>query len=177
MRVVTLITTVGLMAFCWGCAAPKAPLPVVPSLDLQRYLGTWYEIARLPNSFESGLTCVTAHYALKPNGDIEVTNAGHKEDAKATVKTATGTAWQPNISEPSKLKVQFFWPFSGNYWIIALDPEYRFAMIGEPSRDYLWILSRTKILPKSTLEALLAQAYDQGFDTSRVIRTAQDCSD
>ena len=159
----------------WGCASSKGDLPVVRSVDLHKYLGPWYEIMRLPNSFESGLTCVMARYSLKANGDIKVENSGHKTDDIATVKTATGTAWVPNPEEPAKLKVRFFWPFSGNYWIIALDPDYRYAMVGDPSRDYLWILAREKTLPEATLKNLLAQAQAQGFDTARLMLTGQEC--
>ncbi len=164
-----------LLVTIWGCAASTSDLRVVKSVDIQRYLGPWYEIMRLPNSFESGLTCVMANYSLKPNGDIKVENSGHKIGETDNVKTATGTAWVPDTAEPAKLKVRFFWPFTGNYWIIALDPNYRYAMVGDPSRDYLWILSREKMLPERTLDTLLAQAQSQGFDTSRLSRTPQDC--
>jgi len=164
----------GLIAF-WGCAAPKPYLPVVGSVDIHRYTGLWYEIMRLPNSFESGLQCTTARYSLKENGDIEVVNSGHKTSDTSVVKTSTGTAWVPNPSEPAKLKVRFFWPFSGNYWILALDAGYGYVMIGEPSREYLWILSRNKTLSEETINSLLSQAASLGFDTSKLERIAQDC--
>ncbi len=170
-------STLALAALCMSCASSKAPLPVVSSLELPKYLGSWYEIMRLPNSFESGLTCVMAHYSLKANGDLNVVNSGHPQNSKGTVKTATGTAWIPDHKEPAKLKVRFFWPFSGDYWIIALDPNYQYAMVGAPSREYLWILSRTRSLPEATLQTLLKQANEQGFDTSKLIRTEQDCLD
>ncbi|MDP4200330.1 MAG: lipocalin family protein [Bacteroidota bacterium] len=159
-----------------GCAASKTDLPVVKSIDLQKYLGTWHEIMRLPNSFESGLTCVSATYSLKENGDIKVVNSGHKIDEPATIKTATGTAWIPNRDEPTKLKVRFFWPFYGNYWILALDDDYKYVMIGEPKRQYLWILARDKSLPARTIDALRAQAKAQGFDVAKLEQIAQDCS-
>ena len=159
----------------FGCASSKGDLPVVKSVDLQRYVGTWYEIMRLPNSFEKGLTCVTANYSLKENGDIKVVNSGHKTDDPATVKSSTGTAWVPNPDEPTKLKVRFFWPFAGSYWILALDTEYKYVMIGEPSREYLWILSREKTLPAETINTLLVQAKAQGFDVTKLERTSQDC--
>jgi apolipoprotein D and lipocalin family protein len=159
----------------FGCASSKGDLPVVKTVDLQRYSGTWFEILRLPNSFEGGLTCITANYSLKDNGDIKVLNSGHKIDDPSMIKTSTGTAWMPNPSEPTKLKVRFFWPFSGDYWILALDPDYKYVMIGEPARDYLWILSREKTLAEQTVNTLLAQAKSQGFDTTKVLRTPQDC--
>ena len=159
----------------FGCASSKGDLPVVKSVDLQRYSGTWYEIMRLPNSFESGLTCVTANYSIKENGDIKVLNSGRKIGDTSVVKTATGTAWVPDPSEPTKLKVRFFWPFAGKYWILALDENYQHVMIGEPTREYLWILSRTPSLEQSTLDALLAQAKSQGFDITKLERTGQTC--
>lgn len=160
----------------WNCGSAKPDLPVERSVDIQRYLGRWYEIAKLPNSFEKDLTCITATYSLKDNGDIKVVNAGFKLDDTTTLKSATGTAWIPDPSEPTKLKVRFFWPFSGNYWIIALDHDYRFVMIGEPSREYLWILSRERTLPQSTIDSLLVQAKSLGFDTTKIEKTGQDCS-
>ncbi|MEP7234295.1 MAG: lipocalin family protein [Ignavibacteriota bacterium] len=159
----------------WGCASSKGDLPVVKSVDLQKYSGYWYEIIKLPNRFESGLTCIMANYSIKPNGDIQVVNSGHKIEDVTTIKSSTGTAWVPDPSEPTKLKVSFFWPFSGNYWIIALDTDYKYVMIGEPSREYLWILCRDKKLPEETLKSLLAQASSQGFDITKLERTNQDC--
>ncbi len=169
-----LILILCIVAF-WGCSSSKGDLPVVKTVDLQKYIGSWYELVRLPNSFESGLTCVMANYSLKPNGDIKVVNSGHKIKDTSKVSTATGTAWVPDANEPTKLKVSFFWPFAGKYWILALDSNYKYAMVGDPSRDYLWILSRTKTLPESTIDTLLAHAQSLGFDTSKVERTAQDC--
>ena len=159
----------------WGCEPMKSDLPVVKSVDLNKYLGSWYELARLPNSFESGLTCVMANYSLKENGDIKVVNSGHKIGEASKVSTATGTAWVPDPTQPTKLKVSFFWPFSGKYWILALDRDYKYAMVGDPSRKYLWILSRTKTLPATTIDALLIQAQSLGFDTSKIEHTAQNC--
>ncbi|MBS1902594.1 MAG: lipocalin family protein [Bacteroidetes bacterium] len=169
-----VIMVAGLAAFV-GCTATTPALPVVASLDLKRYLGTWYEIAKLPNRFESGLTCVTANYELKENGDIKVTNAGYKVDEPNVRKSATGTAWVVDPAEPAKLKVRFFWPFAGAYWVIALDPDYKYAMVGEPARDYLWILAREKTLPKETISTLLSKAQSLGFDSSKVEMMPQDC--
>ena len=170
----SVLTLVFVFAF-WGCAGSKGDLPVVKSVDIQKYTGTWYEILRLPNTFEAGLKCTTANYSIKENGDIKVINSGHKIDAPSEIKTSTGTAWVPNPEEPTKLKVRFFWPFSGNYWILALDPDYKYVMIGEPTREYLWILSREATLSEVTINTLLTQAKSQGFDISKLERIAQDC--
>jgi Bacterial lipocalin len=152
-----------------------APLPVVDSVNINRYLGRWYEIARLPNRFERGLTCVTATYTLKTNGKIEVLNAGRKLEDTQVESKAKGVAWIPNPKVPGKLKVRFFWPFSGKYWILALDKDYRWAMVGDDSRKYLWILSRTPTLDQSTIDMLLKQVQQQGFDAKKMEFIDQGC--
>ena len=154
-------------------AAVAAQLSVVASVDLSRYAGKWYEIARLPNRFQKDCASdTTATYSLRPDGKITVVN--QCVTAQGKVKSATGTARPAGTKEPnSKLKVTFFWPFSGDYWIIDLDPEYRWAMVGEPKRQYLWVLSRTPQLPEGTLDRLIARAREQGYDVSRLLRTPQ----
>jgi apolipoprotein D and lipocalin family protein len=163
-----------LPALAIGLQAEPAPLTVVPAVDLNRYAGTWYEIARLPNRFQrdcAGNT--TATYTLRPDGKIGVLNRCRTADGKT--KSAKGTARVADPKGPNtKLKVTFFWPFSGDYWIIGLDPDYRWALIGEPKRQYLWILSRDKRLPPDTLASLEAMAREKGFDTAKLIRTPQD---
>ncbi len=163
------------MISIWGCEASKGRLDVVKKVDLNRYTGLWYEIARLPNSFEKGLECVTATYTLRSDGDIEVINAGRKQSDHLKKSSAKGKAWVPDPKEPAKLKVSFFWPFSGAYWIIALDSNYSHAMIGHPSRNYLWILGRDKTIEDKILSQLLSQAQASGFDTSRVEMIKQNC--
>jgi len=123
---------------------PSQNLSTVEKVDIKKYAGQWYEISRLPNSFEKGLHCVTATYTLKKNNKIEVLNKGYSIKDRGKFSTAKGTAWVPNSEYPGRLKVRFFWPFSGNYYIISLDEEYNYALVGDPSRKYLWILSRTK---------------------------------
>jgi apolipoprotein D and lipocalin family protein len=180
MRIVAHSTKTLMIAIfaisCWSCGEPRGDLPVVKEVDLRRYSGRWYEVARLPNSFEKGLECVTATYTLLDGGDIEVINAGCKATDHSRMSTAKGKAWIPDPKEPGKLKVRFFWPFSGAYWIIALDPDYRYVMIGHPSRDYLWILSREKTLDDKSMGQLLSQARADGFDTSKVQMIKQDCN-
>lgn len=158
-----------------SCGKKYEPLEVVDSLDIKKYAGTWYEIARLPNSFEKGLVCVSATYTLREDGKIKVFNKGHLEDDKAGTKEITGVAWIPDASTPAKLKVRFFWPFAGKYWVLALDNNYRYALVGDPSRKFLWILSRTKVLPEEIIEDLLHLAENNGFNVSAVIRVDQDC--
>lgn len=149
----------------------QEPVQVVPSVDLARYVGKWYEIAHLPAWFQRDCTGdTTATYTLRPDGRITVLNQCRKADGK--MKSAKGVAKLASKTGPnSKLKVTFFWPFYGDYWILDLDPEYRWAVVGEPNRKYLWILSREPELDRAVYEQLVARAAKQGFDVSRLIAT------
>lgn len=149
-------------------------LPTVEKVDLSKYAGTWYEIARLPNSFEKGLECVTATYSLKSNGKIQVLNKGFAAK-KGKYKTAKGTALVPDPAYPGRLKVTFFWPFYGNYHILELDKDYQYALVGDPSRKYLWVLARNKTLEDSIYTELMDHAKSMGFDTDQVVRINQNC--
>ncbi len=157
------------------CTSQKTPLQVVEQVDLHKYVGKWYEIARLPNSFEKGLECCTADYSLLPNGKIEVVNTGKVIVDRSKVKKAKGKAYVPDKNEPGKIKVSFFGPFYGNYWIIALDPNYQYVLVGEPSRKYLWILSRNTAIAESDYQNLIDIAKKSGFNTDKMIRVKQDC--
>jgi apolipoprotein D and lipocalin family protein len=154
---------------------PSDELPTVKEVDLQRYAGLWYEIARLPNSFEQGLECVTAQYTLKENRKIVVLNKGFSEK-KGSFKTARGKAWLPDEKYPGRLKVSFFWPFAGDYYIISLDKDYRYALVGDPSRKYLWVLSRTRELDAALYSTLLETARSNGFDPDKMVRIQHTCN-
>ena len=146
-------------------------LPVVEKVDLNRYLGKWHEIARLPMFFERNcISDVTAEYSLRPDGKIGVLNQCRQKDG--TLSTASGTARVVDQSTNAKLKVSFFWPFFGDYWILELGPNYEYAMVGEPSRKYLWILSRQPNLDEDTYLKLVTKAKLLGFNTSQLIRAA-----
>jgi apolipoprotein D and lipocalin family protein len=168
-KLLMLVTMVSMMS----CTSTQ-DLPTVESVELTKYQGLWYELARLPNSFEKGLECVTATYTLKNNGKIDVLNRGYST-VKGKYKSARGTARVPDPDEPGKLKVSFFWPFSGNYYILQLDEEYRYALVGDPSRKYLWILSRTKNLDAAVYTRLMDHAKNNGFNTEQVMETSQKC--
>ncbi len=154
-----------------ACASSHPPLPTVQSVDLVRYSGTWYEIARLPNWFQS--TCVADTQAdYRPEGEnVSVLNQCRKADG--TIEQADGIAKVVEGSQGAKLRVSFFRPFYGDYWILDLDPDYRWVLVGEPGRDYAWILAREKALDATTLERLLARAQTLGFDRQAFIRTPQ----
>ncbi len=149
------------------------PLEVVPRVDIQRYLGTWYEIATIPQRFQKGCVGVTAHYALMKNGDIEVVNTCRKETLDGKVKSVRGKAWVVDETTNAKLRVRFFWPFSGAYWIIEIDSDYQWAVVGHPSRKYLWILSRTPQMEAATYDDLIRRIAAKGYDISRIKRTLQ----
>ena len=130
--------------------------------------------APVVRSFEKGLECVTATYSLKNNGKIEVLNKGYFAK-KDKYKTARGTALVPDPSYPGRLKVTFFWPFYGNYYIMELDEAYTFALVGDPSRRYLWILARAPELDEAIFARLISQARELGFDVEQMVRIRQDC--
>ena len=141
----------------------------VKKLDLSRYLGTWYEIARFPHSFEKNLVGVTATYTLKDDGRIEVLNQGYKNVLNGEQSKAVGKAKVPNKLEPGKLKVSFFWIFYADYFVLELDEQnYQYAMIGSSSDKYLWILSRTPQMDPSVYDMLLDKARKRGYNLSKL---------
>jgi apolipoprotein D and lipocalin family protein len=149
----------------------KSELAVVGAVDLSRYTGRWYEIARLPNRFEKKCAdSVTATYTLRSDGKIDVVNRCRKANGEFT--TARGKAKIVDKKTNAKLKVTFFWPFYGDYWILDLGPNYEYAVVGAPNRDYLWILSRTPQLDEQLYQSLLATMAARGFATERMIRTS-----
>ncbi len=140
----------------------------VAQVDLSRYLGLWHEAARLPMFFQKQCVAdVTAQYSLLENGKIKVTNRCRTKDG--SFDEAQGSAKVQENSGNARLKVSFFWPFSGDYWIIGLDPEYRWAVVGEPKRKTLWILSRSKPMAPADLTAARQVALDQGYDLSALL--------
>ena len=148
---------------------------VVSTVDLKRYMGMWYEIARLPNYFERKLKCTSANYTLRDDGRITVLNKGYYLTDPQKSTSARGVAWIPDKNSPAKLKVQFFWPFSGDYWIMELDKEYRYVLVGDPSHKYLWILAREKEMDEQTYNMLLSKAVENGYDVKSIIRVEQNC--
>ncbi len=163
-----------LLALPGGCGS-KEYLPTVDEVDLERYAGLWYEIARLPNRFERDLKCVTAEYTLREDGKIQVTNRGVNVNDPSDRSEANGTARVPDDQFPGQLRVVFFWPFGGDYYIIELDHDYQHALIGSPDREYLWILARDSKLEDAAHEKLVKRASELGFPTSELHYPAHDC--
>jgi len=148
-------------------------LPVVQQVDVQRYLGTWYEIASFPQSFQEGCTGTTATYTLRDDGRIAVLNRCRKGGLDGKESTANGIARIVDESTNAKLKVSFFRPFWGDYWIIDLADDYSYAVVGHPGRDYLWVLSRTPTLDTETYEAILERLVENGYEVKRLQETLQ----
>lgn len=151
----------------------RQPLDVVPHVDLERYLGTWYEIATIPQSFQKGCVGVTAEYSLRPDGDIQVVNTCIQGTLDGNVRRVRGKAWVVDKTSNAKLKVRFFWPFWGSYWIIGLDPDYQWAVVGHPGRKYLWILSRSPQMEDALYGQILELIAGQGYNLSRIEKTLQ----
>ncbi|MGD9889419.1 MAG: lipocalin family protein [Halothiobacillaceae bacterium] len=152
-----------------GCTAtPPQDIQPVSPFSLDRYLGLWFEQARLDHSFERGMSHVTAEYRLQNDGSVQVLNRGYLADKK-TWKEAEGRAVFIGASDVAALKVSFFGPFYGGYFVAALDKDYRWALVVGPNRDYFWILTRERILPDETRVELVAKAEALGIDTSKLI--------
>jgi apolipoprotein D and lipocalin family protein len=147
---------------------------VVKKLDVQKYLGTWYEIARYDHFFERGLVGVTANYSLREDGLIKVTNSGFKNSLDGKLSQAIGKAKIPDpVNEPAKLKVSFFLFFYADYFVMELDKDYQWAVIGSNTDKYLWILSRTPQIPDQLYNELLQKLKKRGYDVSSLIKVVQ----
>ena len=144
-------------------------LEVVPHVELEKYIGKWYEIAHLPTRFQKGCTDTTATYTLAKNGSIAVLNECRRN---GKVRQAKGKAKVVDTNSGAKLKVTFFWPFYGDYWIINLGKDYDYAVVGTPNRKNLWILNRTPHMDDRLLSQLIDSAKSKGFDVTKLIKTS-----
>jgi apolipoprotein D and lipocalin family protein len=154
-------------------ARGPAPLRTVAHVELTRYVGVWYEIASYPQRFQKGCTATAAVYALRDDGMIQVINRCNRDSLDGRETIARGRARVVDHESNAKLEVSFFWPFWGDYWIIDLDPEYRYAVVGHPSRKYLWILSRTRTMDPLTYSGILERLTAQGYDIAKLRVTLQ----
>lgn len=167
-----LVMAAGALAgmVCAGavCAGTQ-PLETVKSVDLERYLGVWYEIARYPNSFQNGCLESRARYSRRPDGDIEVVNSC-RDAGDGRLREAKGRAWVVDKESNARLKVSFFWPFRGDYWIIDLGQDYQYAVVGTPNRKYLWVLSREPQMSDEVYQGILRRVERQGFQPAKLVR-------
>ncbi|MGK5080947.1 lipocalin family protein [Janthinobacterium sp. HLX7-2] len=156
-----------------GCVGRPENIEPVSHFDSSKYLGKWYEIARLEHSFERGLSQVTADYSLRQDGGLKVINRGYK-DADAVWKEVEGKAYFVDRKDVGYLKVSFFGPFYGSYIIFDLDPQaYSYSLISGPDKSYLWLLSRTPTMDPALQQKLVDKARGLGFDTSKLIYVKQ----
>ena len=146
----------------------------VENFNVNRYLGTWYEIARFQHSFEKELVGVTANYSVREDGKIKVVNSGYKDSFSGKFKSITGKAKIPDPSNPAKLKVSFFLFFYADYYVLELDTiNYGYALVGSSSENYLWILSRTSSLPDEIYNSLVTKARNRGYNVSLLYKVPQ----
>ena len=146
---------------------------VVKELNIEKYLGKWYEISRFDHRFERGLVGVTAFYSFREDGKLKVVNSGYKKALNGEKSEAIGKAKIPDPKTPSKLKVSFFWFFYVDYYVLELDKNYQWAVIGSSSDNYLWILSRTPKIEKGLYNELLNKIANRGYDVNKLISVEQ----
>ncbi len=165
------------MCIMGGCACStsgKYADQTVPSVDLKRYMGRWYAVASLPAWFQEDCFCVMAEYTLEKD-HVKVVNSCRKGAPDGAMKVSTAKAYVVPGTGNAQLKVQFFWPFKGDYWIIALDDEYQWAVVGHPCRNYLWIMSRTPTMDQKIYDMLVETAESKGYPVAELLRIPQDC--
>jgi apolipoprotein D and lipocalin family protein len=155
------------------CRTHAQPLTTVAFVDINRYCGRWYEIASIPQRFQNGCSATTADYSLSNKGYIIVENRCNRGAIHPKISSIKGKAYVVKNSGNAKLRVQFFWPFTGKYWIIELADDYSYAVVGHPNRKYLWILSRTPTMPIGIYSEVLEKIRSKGYDISRIVMTCQ----
>jgi apolipoprotein D and lipocalin family protein len=168
-----LLFLAGGLLLVWAFQSKPSELETVPQVDLERYAGTWYEIAAFPQRFQKGCTGTTATYTMHPKGYVRVENQCFKDSLNGPEKKISGKAFPVEGSGNSKLKVQFFWPFKADYWIVDLDPNYEWAVVSHPSKKYLWILNRTPVMEGALYGEILSRLEARGFDLSKLKMTNQ----
>jgi apolipoprotein D and lipocalin family protein len=172
MRIAKYIFLMSILTTLFGCSSGRE-LQTVDSVDLEKYAGKWFEIARLPNSFEEGCECTTAEYGVEEKY-VSVTNRCYDME-KQEWKDINGKAFPVKGTNNSELKVQFFWPFRGDYYIVDLDENYQHALVGSPNRKFLWLLSRTPQMDEREYIRLIEKAKELGFDTDQLIKVRHGC--
>jgi apolipoprotein D and lipocalin family protein len=174
MRPVSLLLfcVLGAVLSCSGIQ-PAPELPVVSWVDLERYAGTWYEIASYPNRFQKDCVATKATYSLLPDRKVRVLNECRRGSIDAEWDSADGKAWVVDPVTNAKLKVSFFWPFRGDYWVLDLGREYEYSVLGTPWREYLWILSRSPTMDEALYARILETVRRLGFDPNRLRKTQQ----
>ncbi len=180
MKPLSLLLAVGIGIFSGACLPledrpvgnANVPQPSKP-VELTRYLGKWYEQARYEASFQAGCEAVSAQYALKPDGHVSVINSCRQGSPSGALKRSEASARVVEGSKGTKLKVTFFWPFEGDYWVLDRAPDYSWSIVGEPSGRYLWILTRSPAITPQQYSTLVGRAKTLGYNTALLRRTQQ----
>jgi apolipoprotein D and lipocalin family protein len=146
-------------------------LQTVPSVDLQKYSGKWYEIASFPQRFQKGCHCTTAEYTMSEKGYVIVENRCNRDSINGKQSYIKGKAFVEKNTGNAKLKVQFFWPFKAKYWIIDLANDYSYAVVSHPNKKYLWILSRTPKMDIEVYQQIIQRLKEKGFDITKIQTT------
>ncbi len=161
--------------FVFICSSPvlvnSQTIDSLPNVDLKRYAGKWYEIASYPQRFQKSCHCTTAEYTLSDRGYVIVENRCNRDSINGKQTYIKGKAFVEKDSGNAKLKVQFFWPFRGKYWIIDLADDYSYAVVSHPNKKYLWILSRTPQMDAQVYEHILLRLKNKGFDLDKIQKT------
>ena len=168
MKYLSTIILIAFQSLIYSCTMSQNPPTITDSIDLQKYSGKWYEIASYPMSFQKDCYCVTADYTLTEKGYMKVFNSCRKGSVNGKVKSITGKAFPVKGTSNVKLKVQFFWPFKADYWVIDKADDYSWAVVSGPSRKYLWILSRKPDMLKETWQGITDGLVKNGFDISKL---------
>ena len=172
-KAISPIISALLLGFVFISCTHSQPLETVANVDLKKYSGKWYEIASYPQSFQEGCNCTTAEYTLSDKGFVIVENRCNRDSINGKQTYIKGKAFVDSNTGNAKLKVQFFWPFKGKYWIIDLADDYSYAVISHPNRKYLWILSRTPKMNEEVYQQILSRLKEKGFDLIKLKRTIQ----
>lgn len=174
MQIKTTIAMMISITLLFSCATERIK-GRTEKINFSLYQGTWYEIARLPNSFEDGLKCISATYSYNEEGMLLLTNKGVNKNNPEDIKTLSGRAWIPDPEHPEKLKVQFVWPVTTDYWLVHIDNDKGYALIGTPSRKHLWFLSRSDSIPQPDMMELIRIAAKNEFRTEGLIFVEHSC--
>lgn len=167
------IITLSVLTFLMITAMDAQPLQTVPNVDLTKYVGKWFEIASFPQRFQKNCHCTTAEYTATDKGYIIVENTCNKGGIDGKQSYIKGKAFVVENTGNAKLKVQFFWPFKGDYWIIDLADDYSYAVVSNPNKKYLWILSRTSKMDAAVYQQIIARLKEKGFDLTNLKMTEQ----
>jgi len=171
LRILTLIAVIAFGIVTFATAGPSAQPPIqsVGMVDQSRWMGRWYQIARLPNRFQKGCTGAYTDFSLRDDGQINVVNSCRNEK-DGSLRQEKGHAWVIEPTSNARIKVSFFWPFRSEYWVIGLGKEYEYTVVGSPNRKYLWVLSRTPTMSDDLYADIMKEVERQGFDISKVFR-------